>query len=473
MADPGSGERVILHVDMDAFFASVELRRHPELRGQPVAVGGSGDRGVIAAASYEARVFGVHSAMASVRAKRMCPQLVILPGDHAHYGEVSSRIMSLFRDVTPLVEPLSLDEAFLDVSGTRRSQGPPESVAALVRERLLDQEGLACAVGVAPNKFLAKLASGEAKPRIGPTGPLPGHGVLVVARGRELEFLHPLDVSKLWGVGPATLAKLQRFGVRTVGDLAALPIEAVTGALGRSSGAHLHALANGIDDRPVVVDQEPKSVSHEETFASDRHTVDELRGDLVRMADAVADRLRRHGVRARTVQLKVRYTDFTTATRSHTLPSPTNRGTDLRDEAWSMLAALPVERGIRLLGVGGANLTRSASAEQLTLGGLFDDAPPDSVDDADWDAANRAVDEIRRRFGTSSIVPGRLVEHAGGSDATHDGTPSKRSMWGPVQNGPSRSRQDTGKESGGATDGTAHGAGSVWDHSVSEREPGS
>lgn len=446
MADPHPGERAILHVDMDAFFASVELRRHPELRGQPVAVGGSGDRGVIAAASYEARVFGVRSAMASVRAKRMCPRLVILPGDHAHYAEVSSRIMALFRDVTPLVEPLSLDEAFLDVSGTRRSQGPPELVAARVRQRLLDQEGLACAVGVAPNKFLAKLASGEAKPRIGPTGPLPGHGVLVVERGRELDFLHPLDVSKLWGVGPATLAKLQRFGVRTVGDLAALPLKAVTGALGRSSGAHLHALANGIDDRPVVVDQEPKSVSHEETFASDRHSTDELRGDLVRMADAVADRLRRHGVRARTVQLKVRYTDFTTATRSHTLTAPTDRGTELRDEAWSMLAALPVERGIRLLGVGGANLTRAAAAEQLTFGELFDDAPPDAVSDADWDAANRAVDEIRRRFGSSSIVPGRLAEHSAGvnhagdtsgdesagSGGTGDSAPTRRSMWGPV-----------------------------------------
>ncbi len=456
MADPHHGERVILHVDMDAFFASVELRRRPELRGLPVAVGGSGARGVIAAASYEARVFGVRSAMASVRAKRMCPGLVIIAGDHAHYSEVSARIMALFRDVTPLVEPLSLDEAFLDVSGTRRSQGPPEQVAARVRQRLVDQEGLACAVGVAPNKFLAKLASAEAKPKISPSGPLPGHGVLVVERGRELEFLHPLDVSRLWGVGPATLAKLQRFGVRTVGELAALPVEAVTGALGRSAGAHLHALANGIDDRPVVVDQEPKSVSHEETFASDRHSAGELRGDLVRMADAVADRLRRHGVRARTVQLKVRYTDFTTATRSHTLAAPTDRGTELRDEAWSMLTALPLERGIRLLGVGGSNLTRAAAAEQLSLGGMFDDDPSDDtpavVSDADWDAANKAVDEIRRRFGSSSIVPGRLAERSGatgdsgefdGSGDSDDDTgtsdddtggiaASRRSMWGPV-----------------------------------------
>ncbi len=420
-------DRQILHVDMDAFFASVELLRRPELRGRPVAVGGTGDRGVIAAASYEARVFGVRSAMPSVRARRLCPDLVLLPGDHAHYGEVSSRLMDLFRTVTPLVEPLSLDEAFLDVTGARRSLGPAPAVAAELRRTVLDAEGLQCAVGVAPNKFLAKLASAEAKPRTGADGPVPGPGVLVVEPGRELAFLHPLAVSRLWGVGPATLAKLERFGIRTVADLAALPVETVVAALGRGAGEHLHALANGIDDRPVVADQEPRSISHEETFAVDRHDVAALRPDLVRMADQVADRLRRHGLRGRTIQLKVRFADFRTVTRSHTLTSPTDRGTELRDEAWRMLATLPVERGIRLLGVGAANLTRGPAVEQLSLDAVIDDAVCDDADPPsataeDWDAANRAIDDIRERFGVASIAPGRVSDRPGAGG---------RGRWGP------------------------------------------
>jgi DNA polymerase IV len=402
--------RSILHVDMDAFFVSVELRRRPELRGRPVAVGGAGDRGVVAAASYEARAHGVHSAMPSVRARRLCPELVFLPGDHAHYGEVSGRIMEVFRSVTPLVEPLSLDEAFLDVSGTRRLNGPAPDLAVRVRSEIADREGLTCSVGVAPNKFLAKLASEAAKPRVAATGPVLGTGVFVVDEGAELAFLHPLPVTALWGVGPATLSRLERFGVRTVGDLAELPVEALATAVGTASGRHLHELSWGRDDRPVVADQEPRSISHEETFATDRHQLDDLRPELVRMADAVATRLRRHGYRGRTVQLKVRYGDFTTVTRSHTLPVATDRGTDLVERSWELLGRLPVSRGVRLLGVGVSNLTKEVPVRQMSLDDLDTGG---GVPDDSWDAANGAVDAIRSRFGPGVIGPGRLVDGDG------------------------------------------------------------
>ncbi len=432
--------RSILHIDMDAFFASVELIRRPELTGRPVAVGGTGDRGVVAAASYEARAYGVHSAMPSARARRMCPDLVLLPGDHAHYAEVSGRIMEIFRSVTPLVEPLSLDEAFLDVTGTRRLMGEATSIAHELRRRVLDEEGLRCAVGVAANKFLAKLASAQAKPTVGPDGPCPGAGVLVVGPGEELGFLHPLDVSRLWGVGPATLARLRAVGVRTVGELAALDRATVVGLLGAGTGGHLHSLANGLDDRPVEPDRAPRSVSHEETFAADRHHTDELRGDLVRMADAVATRLRAHGSRGRTIQVKVRFGDFTTVSRSRTLDVPTDSGPTLRDVAWELLSGLPVSRGVRLLGLGASNLVTGDAAEQLSFdltvrrpvepdrsvrsGSVPGGSVPTSED---REAVDAAVDAIRRRFGSRSIGPGRLV---GGGP-----TPGSR-RWGPDRDGP-------------------------------------
>lgn len=406
-------QRVILHVDMDAFYASVELLRHPELRGRPVVVGGAGPRGVVAAASYEARHYGVHSAMPSSRARALCPHAVFLDGDHAHYAAVSGRLMEIYRSVTPLVEPLSLDEAFLDISGTRRLLGPPEEVAATLRRRVREAEDLSCSIGVAPNKFLAKLATNRAKPRASKEGPVEGSGVHLVPHGQELAFLHPLPVERLWGVGPATLTKLQRLGVTTVGQLARLDLGALTAALGPAAGAHLHALARGTDDRPVVPDQEPKSISHEETFPTDLTSMDQLRAEVVRLSDAVAARLRHHGFRGRTVQLKVRYRDFSTVTRSQTLDSPTDRGTDVLDTAWSMLLRLPVERGVRLVGVGMSKLVREPAQQQL----LFDEA-----DGTAWDAANEAVDAIRSRFGSSLIGPARL--------AGRDTTPGAN-QWGP------------------------------------------
>lgn len=411
----GTG-RCIMHVDMDAFYVSVELLRRPELRGRPVVVGGAGARGVVAAASYEARSYGVHSAMPALRARRLCPDAVFLAGDHPHYAEVSGRLMAIFASFTPLVEPLSLDEAFLDMTGTRRRLGPARQVAAALRAAVREQEGLSCSVGVATNKFLAKLATNQAKPRASRTGPVERSGVHVVAPGTELAFLHPLPVGALWGVGPATLAKLERLGIATVGDLAEAPEAALEASLGRGAAHHLLVLAHGRDDRAVVPDQDPKSISHEETFASDLHSGDQLRPELVRMSDAVAARLRRHGFRGRTVQLKVRYGDFSTITRSTTLPVATDRGTEVLDVAWRMLELLPVERGVRLVGVGVSNLGREPEQQQLVL----DDAAGD--DAASWDAANAAVDAIRGRFGDGLIRPARL---AGRGDR------SRSAQWGP------------------------------------------
>jgi len=405
--------RTIMHVDMDAFFVSVELRRRPELRGQPVVVGGTGGRGVVAAASYEARSYGVHSAMPSVRARRLCPDAVFLPGDHRHYAEVSAQIMELFRNITPLVEPLSLDEAFLDISGTRRLLGEPLDVARRLRTTVREEAGLSCSLGIASNKFLAKLATNAAKPRASRQGPVEGTGVHLVERGRELEFLHVLPVERLWGVGPATLAKLTPMGIVTVGDLARIPPRLLVSALGAGSGGHLHELAWGRDSRPVVADSEPKSISHEETFEVDLVSMDALRTEVVRLSEAVAARLRHHGYRGRTVQLKLRDRDFHTVTRSITLDAPTDRGTDLVHHAWSMLLKLPVERGVRLLGVGMANLVRGEAQEQLSFDALFaESAQPGNAPDAtpeDWDAANSAVDAIRSRFGSDLIGPARLA----------------------------------------------------------------
>jgi len=389
----------ILHVDMDAFYASVELLRHPELRGTPVVVGGSGERGVVAAASYEARAFGIHSAMPSVRARRLCPHATFLPGDHQHYGEVSARVMAIFADVTPLVEPLSLDEAFLDVAGAVRLFGPPPAIARFIRERVLDEEHLTCSVGVAPNKFLAKLASEAAKPRVTPQGIEPGPGVLVVPPGGELDFLHPLPARALWGVGPQTQKVLDRLGIRTVADLAGFPEDSLTRALGQAHGRHLWRLARGIDDRPVVPDQRAKSISHEETFARDLTDPERLRVEAVRMADAVAARLRAHGISGRTVTVKARFHDFRTITRSVTLPSVVDTGPDVVRAASELLDRIDPTPGVRLLGVHVSQLA-DGSARQLSL---------DDVEAPSWDDATGAIDAIRARYGADAIVPASLA----------------------------------------------------------------
>lgn len=400
----------ILHVDMDAFFVSVELLRRPELRGRPVVVGGSGPRGVVAAASYEARSFGVHSAMPGARARRLCPHAVFLPGDHARYREVSVRVMDVFRSFTPLVEPISLDEAFLDVRGARRLLGTPMEIAHRLRARILEHEGLTCSIGVARVKFLAKLASEEAKPRASPTGPVFGDGVFEVRPEQEEAFLHALPAKALWGVGPATLARLERIGVRTVGDLAALPIETVTGALGQASGSHLHALAHARDPRAVVPSQAAKSISHEETFPRDRFRRDELDVEAVRLSDAVATRLRRSGVVGRTVTVKVRFGDFTTITRSATVDGGLDSGHQLARIARELLAGVDPSPGVRLLGVGVSQLDDRGN-RQLSLDDLL--ATETAEGGADWSTAEEAMDAVRARFGDGALGPASLAGPSG------------------------------------------------------------
>ena len=362
--------RTILHVDMDAFFVACELRRRPELRGRPVVVGGTGRRGVVAAASYEARRYGVFSAMPSATARRLCPTAVFLPGDHALYAAVSRDVRDIFARVTPLVEPLALDEAFLDVTGARTLLGDGVTIARRLRGEIHDELGLDCSVGVAPNKFLAKLASVEAKPRPSPDGIMPGPGVFEVRPGEELAYLRPLPVERLWGVGPSTLERLRRMGVTTVGDLAALAPEAVIGSVGKAHGRHLLDLAAARDERPVEPQRDVKSISHEETFAHDLHDRDDAHRELVRLADAVAARLRAHGIGARTFTLKVRDGGFTTITRATTLAGAVDTGAAVIAATTPLLAEVDLTGGIRLLGLAASRF--AAPAEQLQFDDLLD-----------------------------------------------------------------------------------------------------
>jgi DNA polymerase-4 len=393
-----TAQRVILHVDMDAFFVSVELRRRPDLVGKPVVVGGAGPRGVVAAASYEARRYGVRSALPSVTAKRLCPDAIFLQGDHALYASVSADVNSIFTSFTPLVEPLSLDEAFLDVSGGLRLHGPGAVIAQTIRDRVWDELQLRCSVGVAPNKFLAKLASVAAKPRASRDGVHEGKGVVEVSPGEELGFLHPLPVEALWGVGPATLQRLQSLGVHTVADLADLDEATLIACVGAAHGRHLHRLAWGVDDRPVEPDREMKSIGHEETFADDRHTHAELVRELVRLSDAVAVRLRAHGGAARTLTLKLRFASFETITRSVTVSGGVSTAHSIVAAVEPLLQAVDPSSGVRLLGVSASNF--ASGSQQLSL----DDVLDERVDDEHhWLMAEETIDAIRKRFGTTAI----------------------------------------------------------------------
>ncbi|GAB3181072.1 DNA polymerase IV [Micromonospora palomenae] len=380
----------ILHVDMDAFFASVEVRRRPELRGRPVVVGGVGPRGVVSSASYEARRYGVRSAMPTMRARALCPHAVYLPPDFTQYTAASRAVMQIFRDVTPLVEPLSLDEAFLDVAGARRLFGPPAEIARRIRERVAAEQELTCSVGVAPTKFVAKLGSTRAKP----------DGLLVVPADRVLDFLHPLPVGALWGVGERSAETLRRLGLNTIGDLAEAPYGMLRKAVGEASASHLHELASGRDPRTVSPEHVEKSIGAEVTFDADVADPVEIRRALLALSDKVGARLRRAGQVGRTVSLKVRLTDFRTVNRSRTLGVSTDVAREIFDTAWALYTVLDPAERVRLVGVrveGLAGVTETP--QQLTLG-----AP-----ERGWREAEAAADAAAARFGRSVIGPASLL----------------------------------------------------------------
>ncbi|WP_320067085.1 DNA polymerase IV [Micromonospora sp. RTGN7] len=380
----------ILHVDMDAFFASVEVRLRPELRGRAVVVGGVGPRGVVSSASYEARRYGVRSAMPTMRARMLCPHAVYLPPDFTQYTAASRAIMRIFRDVTPLVEPLSLDEAFLDVAGARRLFGSPAAIARRIRARVEQEQGLTCSVGVASSKFVAKLGSTRAKP----------DGLLVVPADRVLDFLHPLPVSALWGVGERSTETLRRLGLTTIGDLAEAPLGMLRGAVGEAAATHLHELASGRDPRQVSPEHVEKSIGAEVTFDVDVGDPLEIRRSLLALAEKVGVRLRRAGQVGRTVSIKVRMADFRTVSRSRALGVPTDTAREIFDTAWALYTALDPGERIRLVGVRLEGLApMRETPQQLTLG-----AP-----ERGWREAEAAADAAAARFGRSVIGPASLL----------------------------------------------------------------
>jgi DNA polymerase-4 len=393
----------ILHVDLDAFYASVEVLVDPSLADKPLVVGGTGGRGVVASASYEARAYGIHSAMPSGRARRLCPHAVFVPGRYSLYAEYSRRLHAIFRSVTPLVEGIALDEAFLDVAGARRLLGEPPAIAADLRRRIREELGLWASVGVATSKLVAKLASEAAKPKATLAGPVRGSGVHVVAKGAELEFIHPLPVSALWGVGPATRRRLERFGVGTIGDLAALPRQTLVGALGEALGNHLHELAWARDLRPVEPHRAARSIGHEETYARDHHHREPLALEIVRLSDAVAARLRAAGLAGRTVTIKVRFGDFRTITRSRTVPEPLATGPELARVAHVLLEGVDPSPGVRLLGVSASHLVEPP-ATQLALAHDGESKP------ASWEVVGQAVADVRRRYGDNAVGPAALLD---------------------------------------------------------------
>ena len=383
----------ILHVDMDAFFASVAERDNPELKGKAVVIG-MGARGVVSAANYEARKFGIHSAMPVGRARRLAPHAIFLPVDMPRYQEVSSNVMEIFESFTPWVEPISLDEAFLDVSGVERLLGTPREIAIAIRAKIAAQEGITCSVGIAPSKFIAKLASQNCKP----------NGMLEITADRILTFLHPLPIQAMWGVGPKTAETLQRLGLRTIEDIAHLPRTTLIRALGESAGASLYELAWGRDYRDVIPEEVDKSISAAETFDTDIEDQEIILREFLRLTEKATYRMREKDLSARTISIKVRFADFKTITRSKTVALPISATHEVFDVVKALFLALKLDRArLRLVGVSLDGLEDGVDGtEQLILGER----------EKGWRQATAAMDKASARFGQGSVRPARLFDEA-------------------------------------------------------------
>jgi DNA polymerase IV len=405
----GAGDgATILHADLDAFYASVEQRDEPRLRGRPVIVGG----GVVLAASYEAKAFGVRTAMGGAQARRLCPNAVVVKPRFSAYVEASKAVFAIFEDTTPIVEGLSIDEAFLDVGGLRRLAGPPRRIAERLRATVRERVGLAITVGVARTKFLAKVASGVAKP----------DGLLVVAPDDELAFLHPLPVERLWGVGRVTSAKLRARGITTVAEVAALPEAVLVSMLGPAAGRHLHALAHNRDPRPVQGGRRRRSIGAQSALGRSRairgHDPEAVEAVLISLVDRVTRRLRAANRVGRTVVLRLRFDDFTRTTRSHTMPQPTDRTDTILEVARELLsAAAPLihRQGITLVGVSVANLEDNDALQLILPFERRQQSGP-----AGHGTIDAALDDVRSRFGTAAVTRAVLLAHPGASDDWED-----------------------------------------------------
>ena len=389
--EPVISQSTILHVDMDAFFASVEERDNPALKGRAVVVG-SGVRGVVSAANYEARKFGIHAAMPVGRAKRLAPHAIFVPPNMSRYSEVSTHIMEIFRSVTPLVEPLSLDEAFLDVTGAKRLLGSGREIAKSIREKIEASQGITCSVGIATSKFIAKLASGRCKP----------NGMLEIAHDRVLEFLHPLPVNIIWGVGPKTNEELAKLGLLTVADIANTPRQTLIRALGQVTGASLYELSWGRDYREVIPEEIDKSISAAETFDTDIEDQEIILREFLRLTEKATYRMREKDFSARTISIKVRFADFKTITRSKTLPLPLSATHEVFEVVKALFLALKLDRArVRLVGVSLDGFEDGVDGtEQLILGER----------EKGWRQATAAIDRASARFGQGSVRPARLFD---------------------------------------------------------------
>jgi len=380
----------ILHVDMDAFYASVEERDDPKLKGKAVVVG-VGKRGVVSAANYEARKFGIRAAMPIYKAKALAPHAVFIAPNMARYAEVSEQVMAIFRDVTPHVEPISLDEAFLDVTGARRLLGSGIEIADQIRKRVEKDLGITCSVGIAHNKFIAKIASGHCKP----------NGVLEVDPEKMLEFLHPLAANEIWGVGPKTNELLEKMGLFTIADIANTPRSTLIRVLGQASGASLYELAWGRDYRDVITEHAEKSISASQTFDVDLYQPEEILKEFLRLTEKSADRMRAKGLATNTISIKVRFADFKTISRSRTLDLPTTGTQEIFEVAKSLYLGLELDRVlVRLVGVSLDSLVENDDVTQMVLGERT----------SSWQQADRAIDRVKAKFGSGSLRPARLVD---------------------------------------------------------------